>query len=1026
MVSARWVAFVTWLAAAPTAVAGWDTTPTLAGLVNDAWPVADGKVGVGTANNAYELLAGGGGRTLTGDSVTAWVGPGDCLVRLGFNGTVSTSAGCNYAAPGGVLGLNFLRLRAVAGGSAMICAEETAGTGSQLFYSSDWSTSGWTSNLIDERCTRAMSMMQQNGDSWLLQAAVPGTFANNNALLYRNGIRESVAKVGAGNLAPSSVALVNDPSGMRAWVVDSSGLVHRSLVTGTTFGTFSQVPLPSGVSRFHALALYQSGTERFGMALVETAAGAREIYSAIPVGDPELFGTLWRPSTQQPSPSGTMQEVHCHGATTCALRTNATGQGSVGIYLNAQPPSGFTGPSATVDEGATASFTMNVTDPDGDAVVVSWTPAPGDPPAVLTLAPDGLSGSFQAPVLGGLCSGGKVFTYTLTATDGRAGHTTVGTATFTVVRATPPQAPVLTPADLVLPANASPARVEAAGAPGECPGLTFQWTPLQSDGITLLPGPGGAFVDVTVPRNVCEPTGRTVFFQARAENAHGASPPASLKVKVMPWGPPEVPFVDLAQSVTGGTTRTLTPEQVHVCHAGAGTPPEVVTDWILDSPLPADVTLSPPLPQGSPVTAAQLTVASSEACGTGSFSVRVRNRVADGGPSPDAPLTVTIVPDLQPLTEATLELALASDGSLSGTSSVDIDCAHLRQLQAQFVLHGPDGFTHQELQPVPGPFSLTPSFSVCVPTEFTLQATLEGTDGQVKSAPVVWTSEGTDEPVFGTVEPAPLLARCEDGQVRAEGELRHQPPANACLGQQTVWRSVSGVTTVGPSNGDAVRLEAVKDRWDELVGQATTLAVSARAGERSSAETEVTTFILPQAPFVSAQVTLDPPLVADTAVVMVTVDLENTTGCEVQHAAWTVMPERLQLIAGSAQVDGRPAEASQADGRWAIQGIVLAAHGRSRVTFAARPALFGQPRAPGQLELRGAAISEPVASANEPATAGCGCGAGSGASSGPGAWLLLAALGGLWLTGRRRSAAGRRHPPLAPPPGPIARSRAAR
>ncbi len=1016
------VGLLLWVAGS--AQAGWTGGPDIGDAVRDALPNSAGAVGVATSTGGYELFGTQGvTQSLTGASVTAFVDENGCLVKVDDDGNLSATSGCNYSGFAGfVQGTAVVRLRRLPGGWAAACGRASVATGSsQLFFSNTGGASNWTASLTQDRCTRAMAMLQKGGQSYLLQAADPPAFGGtNNLFFFRTNQRVDGAQVGSGP-PPVSVSLVDHPNGMEAWGVDAAGGLWRSLISTDQFAPFTQVTLPPEVAEVISVTLSRGSGGRFGMAVVLTTSGDRALYSAVPFEDPALFGTSWRPSTAPPAlGTASPQEVHCAGAHTCAMTTDASGLGGAFTYENTQPPSAFMGPAASLGEGSSHPFTLAVDDPDGDAVVVTWEAAVGNPPATLQLSPDGLSGTFHAPVLGGLCGGGQDFTYTLTATDGRSGHTTVSSATFTVTRATPPLAPALTPTVLALEANGPAGRVDAAPVAGECAGLAHQWTPLTQEGVTLTPGPMGAFVEVTPPSHVCDPAGLNVTFDAQALNAHGASSPTAVQVTVAPWGPPEPPFgAGAVQTVVGGSSEVLSAAQAHLCHATTGSEPLVTTSWRLQSAPPANVTVTPPLSSSTDTLAQQVTVHSAEACDEGTFALTATNRAGAGAheASEERTVTVKVEPDLQPVTEATLTLTLNAAGGAQGESQVDLDCLDHRDLQAEFLLTDGRGFEHRETHPVPGPWGLEVPVATCQPTTLSVQATLEGTGGAVVSNTVSWTSEGTDDPALGTLEASPLLARCEAGSVTAWATLSHVLSEDACLGQTTRWEHTEGPASLVDSAGDVATIRASGVHWDDVVGHTSRFAARATAGDRETQAGTLPVRAFPESPFVDAQVTVDPPLTSDASVVTVDVVLTNTSGCDVRSGSWVTQLERLRYVPGSALLDDQTAVAREEGGRLVVEGISLPAGGRSRVRILARPTLFGQAQASGQLEVHQAAVSRQVALGGEVASAGCGCSAGAAAQA---LWPLGALA--LLLTARRRSGGRTAARPRALRPGPEARS----
>lgn len=975
--------------------AGWSSAVAVSGTPNDVYAMDAGHVTVGTDQGGFEIVGGVQGRQLIGtNAATAFIAGADCFGILDTTGFLYGATSACFNGFSGIdtnVGSPAKRLRFAPGGYSYTCAPQTVGSNISTSAQPPGLTS-WTSQSNSITCAAPMAVLRVGGSSYGL---LTGT-GTAQVILFRDTIAEDSDVTSApGVTPPRSASLVGDGTvPLRAFVVNGTGGLDTWALDGG-FGPREQVPLPPGVTAFRGVSVHQSATEQFGMAIAELTGGGVGVYSAVPVPDPSQFGRHWRASTAGPTVSGgTPAQVHCVGAVGCGIVTGSATGNNVVAYANTSPPNAPTVMgSVSVAEGATVAVPASATDPDGDAVWLTYAQAASSlPPLTIETLDGGTGASITAPVIGaGVCDGGVDYTVNVTALDGRAGHLSAPTqVTVNVTRSSPPIQPLVAPASLILAASGASKSVTASPGPQECASWTYAWSPMSASGITVATSDGGSIATFTPPTHVCDPNGLTETFSVVAQNAFGASPPATVSVQVDPWGPPLEPFASaVTKTQLGGTTASYAPAATHVCDAmGAQVP--LVTNWIVDGGVPPNTTFVPNA-AGGVVSASTLQVVSADRCANGSVQVLAQNEVPDSGTSAWAPLTIEFEPDLDPAAQAQLTLTQNADG-LSGNATVDnLNCLDQRSLQARFVLESAGALWGESVHSAPGPWTITPNQSSCEARTFDLYAELLGTDGGVRSNTLTWTREASD-PVLGTAVSEPLVASCEaPGQVVATGTLQHQEAQGACAEQEIVWTQVSGpavASTIGA--GSALPLFVAANTWDGLVSQQVVMQYAARAGTKQTAPAEVSAPIVPATRFVHAELEVDSPLSDESGIIGLRVTLTNTTACAVENATWSTELEGLELIAQSVRLAGTNVSIKGEGTRWTVEGVSLQANGSTVLTMNARPRLLGSPSPRGVLLLGIEPISEETGLGERVATSGCGCGAQSGTA--PIAWFALVLL----------------------------------
>ncbi|MBX5480323.1 MAG: hypothetical protein IRZ16_00520 [Myxococcaceae bacterium] len=962
-------AIALWSGALRVAEAGWSAPVDVGGTVNDVQAWDGGQVTAASSQGGFEVLPGGAiARSLTGfTAASAYLDASGCLITMDRSGNFQATP-CSPP-PGINFSFSFAkRLRVAPGGYGYTCSGDTA-SGVEVALSPSPGSAAWSvSNVIGASGCGAVSAATFSGDSY----GVVGLAGTSTLRVYRNGSVDSSGHPPASPpSAPLDTALTGDvTTGLRAFVIDPVGAMYVSPLDGG-FADFVPVPPPVAGATFRAVSVYQSATERFGMAVVDLPDGGSELFSAVPDPSPGSFGLQWRPSTAPPAGlAGRINLLSCSQTNACAVATTAADVSNVAVYGNTQPP-GVLMTSATLAPGAQQSFAAPA-DPDGDAIWVTATASPG-----ISAEVDGGTIVITAPG-GPQCDGGVPYTVQFTSSDGKAGHEVTSQIDLTVLRDTPPVLPVVTPAEVTMNAGDPPQMVTAALAPGECANFGLSWQPPLStaSGVTVTPSADGTSATIAVPPNQCAPV-TEVFQVITSSTTYGNSPPATLTVNVNGFGAPLVPFVDRVETQLAGTSAQYGALQTHACNDG-GTPlVDVDTRWWLDGGVPASVSITPPLPPGGAVTDT-VTVDSTDPCHDGVLEFVARNE-SGGLTSAEGTLTIQLQKNLDPLDSGTFTLTPTGDG-FEGTSTFEgVNCVAERQLTAAYILRLGDTELDRKVFPVPGPWSVTPQTSCAPGTVLTIHAEITGDESIRSNELTVIPHVG--QPALGALETEGLRARCEAESVSviAEGAVRHTPGADECLGQQVRWSAPDAPgTTFTPAAGNDVRAQVQADTWDELVDRDLAVQAVATAEGAATAPGTVTAHVVPDAPFVTAHLDTDVPIAEEGVRVGLVATLENTSACPVEGARWIVTMEGLLPFGELASVAGVRAPALVEGNTITVESIALPPHQPVRIVVSARAALLGRPTAWGQVVLGDEtpeAISEVARLGEGVPETGCGCSA---------------------------------------------------
>jgi len=357
------------------------------------------------------------------------------------------------------------------------------------------------------------------------------------------------------------------------------------------------------------------------------------------------------------------------------------------------------------------------------------------------------------------------------------------------------------------------------------------------------------------------------------------------------------------------------------------------------------------------------------------------------------------VPDISPLSGATAQLDAGYDpvdaqvtGAVSASS---VSCGTERGLNAQVDLTV-DGVGQggQHVSALPGGFAFPRTD--CLPHTYAVTATILDGDGGVGPAATEVVKLPGQDPAVDGLAGGPLVARCGEG---ARGTLTARVPTNACAAQTLTWAQQGGpalVQTTGAGGSISISTQALG--LQELIGEQVSVRLIATSG--SDTATALATVPITADPFIDAQTELESPNPRTDSPLGVRVTVENPTACPITDAQLVEQVQDGQLVLGSARIDGRPANATLADGQVVVHGLDLAPGERHQVTFDVRPRVLGPPAPSAQVLFRGVPISQNTSLASASDSVGCSCRSASGGSE----TLLYVVLVGFLPIDRKRHA----------------------
>ncbi len=1003
---------------ATTASAGWRAR-TAPGTPKEAKVWAPGVFSVATTDGGELVRADGGTAFISatsGQAVGSYYSPSrDCFTiyrRTGDEIGIAPCARNVSIAPS----LDLRVTTSEAGAGYALVGIDTMS--SALYRAAVPGSSLWTAIDPDivGRSSNAISALSTGGAEHVL-LGTRNVAAGNGAVLYwyRDGVETATY-----SFAPQAATVARDsevidlfpaggstPTALFGW---GNSLYRGTLGDGGT--PFSTVPYPGGEGSITALdvntgagAQYGDG---FGMATVQRDGGVT-LLSAVPAARPEDIGKQWHVNPNAPAGLTAPRSLACYGASFCVIAQATSSGNNVFVYTNDAPPALTVGSDAPdpfiLPPGTSRTINARASDPDGDAVLVKVEPSSLSLTG-LSMTTTAVDGGVDLMVSAGTACSNIFEPIAITATDGLDSHATERNYVLQVQRAAAPSAPMVSPSSLVVPAGSESRTLMAASATAPCGIHEFTWTPLSQDLGRLTPfGQQNARALFTPPATVCNPLGESHLYRVRAvEDGGVSSPPTDVSIQVLPWGAPKAPFDGGQQQVTlqaGAGRGELRPNETHVCDVPGGNFPGVDTLWRLagGGGLPPGVRLL--AEDGGLVGSSAVTPVlriDADECTQAEFDLTVqhytRGDVGDGGP--ESHVHVTVRPDLNPVSEATLELdgGTATPESAAGTASVGgLRCLDQRGnlgLTARIALTSDGGIVREGIFPVPGSWQFMLG-DACLGTTYGLEGELlvDGGPRTVVMGKPIIVPPVEDAELQPMVAPF-LTARCGEP---ATGVLE-QRALHPCSELPISWAQVGGSALTQPSyTGHRIEVTTQDTDFAELIGRSVVMRMSTMTGTMGET-TELTQEVpILTEPFVELQRRTEKATGADVDLIGVSVELRNTTECGVSQVDQLERLEGADYVPGSARFNGSPVEAEVEGNTLTVRGLVLEGSTTGRLTYVVRPRLLESSRFDGQASVRGVPVTRP----QDAPPSGCGC---SGAGSG------LAALGlaGLAVLLRRRRA----------------------
>ncbi|WNG56924.1 hypothetical protein F0U59_20770 [Archangium gephyra] len=769
----------------------------------------------------------------------------------------------------------------------------------------------------------------------------------------------------------------------------------------------------------------------FGMAIVELADGSRQVMSPVPMLSATKAGTVWQVrSIPESVAKAPLKEVACAEASYCVFSAEKAGGGNLFIYTNDAGPelavtvsdggvvdagSSGTETVVTLDEGGRYQLTFAANDPDGDPVLVTSAAPPGGATGGWTAVRDARQQPGKPELwdvtTAAACETRSLGSFTVSASDGLARHEAHETVNVYVKHSRPPEPPTVVFADgSPIPSSGAvgelmpggpPLALRMAGGGTTAAGCVLhpKWEPLFSGtGVPSLEQDGGTAV-ITPPAMFCSPTAGSFGFQLSVTDDGGLSSSRTFNVSMAPWGRPNAVFgAGSEEELDAGESRDLEPlKPIHVCMDGTSPSPEVATRWnvaLSDGGVPGDgltfreegerfVVETQDCIDADLVVSAQHHLVSDEDV-TGPVSehrMRVRTALRDFAAG-----SLLLEPEVDP-----------SGGLQVGVDS-NLNCPARRGLDAKVWLERQDGSPLREPVTVPIPGTWEVPLGTGCGRPVVLKGFMEDDAGQrsaVRQQEVATLRVDVGLAPFSE-EPA-LVARCGEP---ARVTLTQTFPPGTCQTPEVTWTREEA--DGGPAleqevlSGATVSLATRDTRLDSLVGRSVVMRVTASASPDNEAS-QLLTLPITVDPFVKVRRRTELPAASETGLVGVSVELINTTPCEVTGVSYVERLEGLTYVEGSAKFDGQPIEATWELGALTVMGLTLAGDATGKLTYVARPHLVGDRRMDGEAWLGGELISLRDDPGPQVPDSGCGC---SGSGPGP----VLFALGALVAAVRRRRA----------------------
>ena len=530
-------------------------------------------------------------------------------------------------------------------------------------------------------------------------------------------------------------------------------------------------------------------------------------------------------------------------------------------------------------------------------------------------------------------------------------------------------------------AGASPLGVQV-NAGGGCGPISLSWSQVNASpsivdsGYWLDAGAGGA--EFFPPPYLCSSSQAVVQYSVQADAGFGSTAAASVAFYVDPWGPPYAPVFSNPKMQDAGTSRVYSSEDAgHYCPMA----PVVIEATLVGG--------GPLLSDGGPGVAIDAGAGAiwlqAQDCLDGDAIVSARHVVGDAG-SAWSDLRVSISTWFTPLSADSgfsLDGTYASFPTSQYSAALGLgsaNCIDLRNLRVAIDISldggGIEGHLDASVLATPSSFVVGVDAG-CAGGQYFVNGALSGNlgSGGVPSSLAIndtFMAPPLDAKL-GEIDAGRLVATCEKDSL---GDIEVPIPQDACKSEDIFWEQDGGPQLdLAALRGPGVTLKTLDAGLDQCVGLQVQLFVTAKNGLGSVA-TVSRTLTIEADPFVDVRHFTDAPIVDESGVLTMVVELTNRTACGVTGTNYDEQLDGLRYVTGSARFDGLEVDASVDGGVLHVLGLDLPAMASHLLSYAARPPLLGRPAPAGMAQLRGVQISEGWQGLGSPdrKLPGCGCG----------------------------------------------------
>lgn len=558
--------------AAARAHADWRTDVSVKGKPNDVLDVwASGNFAVGFDHGAHLFVDGGLNRTIDGGSNNESAGtyyklPEDCFVSArkdvsGGRDSLNASGGsCGGAGSVTSTPADVQWVRHAADGGAVALAYSYPGE--FWVYTSDTSiydtgSLSYVTSVNDDTIRGAFGVVRIGDRLYTLIGSVNPALT----LLYEFDHAPTDPPGGAprplnppsstpmGAVTAVELFAAGSPAAPHAVVGTEHGFLQGSIAVSSTTLQEAQV-LDAGVNSLSMNVGFGGGAGTgFGMAVVsQPDGGGARVMGAVPMLSDTEAGTVWRDRTF-PVDAGTLplKHVACVGASYCVFTAEQADTHNVFIYTNAAGPTLSVGApedggvetadgSVTIPEGRSFQLLLQASDPDGDPVLVTATPASASDSRWSVVVPAAATTPGEpiqvAGTTGKVCQTQTVGSLDVYASDGLRVHEAHATFPVSVKHTVAPPRPVVRFSDGGVLADGEAVTLRAGGtsetllttvADTGC-ATTKEWTASEAAGTRLLTQgeDGGTHVAVFTPPSVlCQVAGEDFHYQFKATDEGG-------------------------------------------------------------------------------------------------------------------------------------------------------------------------------------------------------------------------------------------------------------------------------------------------------------------------------------------------------------------------------------------------------------------------------------------------------------------------------------------------------------------------